>query len=243
MLPAVATSQQPRPRGAPRGNLNAFKNGRYSVTLRQQVAAAQALHNLTLAAGRPDVAEYLLALRWSRRDRALLELAVAKQAVFVRYRLRLLHALRNGEVPPDIPPAPLSRYENAAYVRYLEERRALLPASTRDLDPTVDPLDEEARLARQALEDWLLASSILGPEAPHAFGLTPDQLEGFDPKQMGQINQMHQTDQTGQTDLAPSVGPYGNTASAGGPDSVGAYSNRPSPYPTTDHRPSPDSSF
>lgn len=201
MLPATVT-QQPRPRGAPRGNRNSFKNGRYSATLKQQVAAAQALHNLTLAAGRPDVAGYLLALRWSRRDRALLELAVAKQAVFVRYRLRLLHALRNGEVPPDIPPAPLTRYENAAYVRYLEERRALLPASTRQLDPTVDPIDEEARLARQALDDWLLTASILGPNAPEAFGLTPNQLEAFDPDQMRQINQTDQTKQIGQT-VAP----------------------------------------
>jgi hypothetical protein len=201
VLPA-ATTPQPRPRGAPKGNRNAFKNGRYSVTLKQQVAAAQALHNLTLAAGRPDVAEYLLALRWSRRERALLEVAVAKQAVFVRYRLRLLHALRNGDVPPEIPPAPLSRYENAAYVRYLEERRALLPAPTRDLDPTIDPLDEEARLARQALDDWLLTASVLGPDAPAAFGLTPDLLPGIDTKQMGQINQTEQMDQTDQV-IAP----------------------------------------
>jgi hypothetical protein len=216
VLPTTIDTRQPRPRGAPRGNRNAFKNGRYSVSVRQQAAAARALHDLTLAAGRPDVAEYLLALRWSRRDRALLELAVAKQAVYVRYRLRLLHALRNGEVPPEIPPAPLSRYENAAYVRYLEERRALLPASTRQLDPTVDPLDEEAHLARQALDDWLLAASVLGPNAPEAFGLTPDLLPGIDPKQMGQTNQMGQLGQTGQiTD----------------PDDVGAYTNRPLPTP------------
>jgi hypothetical protein len=154
--------------GAPPGNLNAYKHGRTSRQLRTHRGHIRALSELTSGASRPNVLEYAVALRWSRQDRAVLEIAVAKMAVLVSHHIALADALAAGDQPPDPPDLHVSRIEHFLYRRYVDQRRALAGTS---FDENADAPAESARLARQLLSDWLLASDVLGPDAPEAFGL------------------------------------------------------------------------
>jgi hypothetical protein len=155
------------PGGSP-GNLNNFRHGRYSKQLRAHREYVRLLNQLAIGSSQPNVLEYTVALRWSRQDRAVLEIAVAKMAYFVHHHIVLANALAAGEHPPSPPDIHISRIEQFLYRRYVDQRRALSGAS---FPVEADPSTEAARLAREMLSDWLLASDVLGPEAATAYGL------------------------------------------------------------------------
>ncbi|MEX2237287.1 MAG: hypothetical protein WEB00_07115 [Dehalococcoidia bacterium] len=160
----------PRPRGAPRGNLNAVKHGRNTRAVRETRALLKSLE--TSLADAPDAgptpipAHYVRALNWSLDDQAVLQIAVIKRAAIIRWRLEIVAALEAGKPLPAPPSVLLTRRESALYAIYVQQRRLLRNSVT--WDPSIE-LDQQvghnAVVAYHELRDWRLASDILPRQA------------------------------------------------------------------------------
>lgn len=180
----MSKATAPKRPGAPRGNLNAVKHGRNSRAVRDTRALLQSL-STSLAdapdAGRtPIPAHYVRALTWSLDDQAVLQIAVIKRAVIIRWRLEIVAALEADKPLPPPPSLLLTRREAALYAIYVQQRRLLHRSVKWDVTSGVDEeVGHNALVAYAELQDWRYAADILPREALAAIDLDIEATVGY----------------------------------------------------------------
>jgi hypothetical protein len=108
--------------------------------------------------------EFDAAFSWTRRHNAGLTVAVLKRAAQVRWHVKAVEALLNGEPQPPPPVVMFSPYELRLMKLYMEQRaliRRLGGAGIFEEQAPLPSLDVALKETLRVLEEWQLLSSAL----------------------------------------------------------------------------------